>query len=630
MDGSPVLRQQSQNPVPRLKSEQNKISDSKTSKVSLHPVRHNLENRDPLKTVKVHPPHIQIGVSRLPVLAKSLQLQTPNEFTRSHSKYEEKPFAGKARTKKPCTRPVPFNLSQTKSSRVASENQHPNAIHSTRISKLSHNVCSSQIKTSKKSKHSDNLQEVKASLNTLHPLGQSTRPQKASATVSKPVVSTASAQENYASATETCSKNMNLLSLKDASLFTNNDFQPDHAALLSILQNKGVTSTMTSQSKPYNYLPQRVSVMKSCQKAEPNAGSMTSVTCSPDHGALQSIVRNDGVKVGGRSDRAPSIYTPMRVPIKKNAAERGIGLFALQSALQNEGVKTVGPECATPRTSVCPTGRSTSIYTAQRVPVKTNLAEPSSGRAARKQTPIQKWTPQRVTRHQSTSAMKLHTPQPSPYAVTSGFQSCKEDFSPKQKEVVQKLFNEENEESGEEEVTMPQTELPPDQTTCKMWGTGEDHLRKDEEQIVEPFIQNPERESVIVFSTSKKLFRAPCLKKPVVLDHRQDNPEDTFPGPLQNSQISATVENGTKDPLTLTNVINPAVAMLRKRLPLLEELRLDEEVATYTSVSVPMVSGFHTPRPRCGNPVATILHFEEATRFVPISSDLPPGSQLCS
>lgn len=56
-----------------------------------------------------------------------------------------------------------------------------------------------------------------------------------------------------------------------------------------------------------------------------------------------------------------------------------------------------------------------------------------------------------------------------------------------------------------------------------------------------------------------------------------------------------------------------AAAMLRKRFPPLEELRMDEEVATYTSVSVPAASGFIPPRPRCGNPLASILHFEESS-----------------
>lgn len=57
--------------------------------------------------------------------------------------------------------------------------------------------------------------------------------------------------------------------------------------------------------------------------------------------------------------------------------------------------------------------------------------------------------------------------------------------------------------------------------------------------------------------------------------------------------------------------VSSAVVMLRKRLPPLEELRLDEEVATYTSVLA--ATGFPPPRPRCGNPLAAMLHFEESS-----------------
>lgn len=59
--------------------------------------------------------------------------------------------------------------------------------------------------------------------------------------------------------------------------------------------------------------------------------------------------------------------------------------------------------------------------------------------------------------------------------------------------------------------------------------------------------------------------------------------------------------------------------MLRKRFPPLEELRLDEEVATYTSASVGAPPGFAPLRPSCGNPLASILHFEESTVSVALT-----------
>lgn len=61
------------------------------------------------------------------------------------------------------------------------------------------------------------------------------------------------------------------------------------------------------------------------------------------------------------------------------------------------------------------------------------------------------------------------------------------------------------------------------------------------------------------------------------------------------------------------------MAMLRKRLPPLEELRMDEEVATYTCVSVPAAPGFLPLRPRCGNPLASVLHFEESSVSTPLT-----------
>lgn len=75
--------------------------------------------------------------------------------------------------------------------------------------------------------------------------------------------------------------------------------------------------------------------------------------------------------------------------------------------------------------------------------------------------------------------------------------------------------------------------------------------------------------------------------------------------------------------------LNPAVALLRKRLPPLEELRMDEEVATYTSMSVPVTPGFVPPRPRCGNPLASMLHFEESSVSIPLVYITLPHTHIC-
>lgn len=168
----------------------------------------------------------------------------------------------------------------------------------------------------------------------------------------------------------------------------------------------------------------------------------------------------------------------------------------------------------------------------------------------------------------------------------------------------------------------------------------------------QPFIQAPQRDSVIFFSTGKKLLRVPRFE-------RQEDwtlQEQDCAGPTQARQLLPAEEETTKesgptsrpaaaqtqlhkgngyssrryftftlktlDCDSLTSpvsdsivqkscVVSSAVAMLRKRLPPLEELRLDEEVATYTSVLA--ATGFLPPQPRCGNPLAAMLHFEESS-----------------
>ncbi|KAM9350956.1 uncharacterized protein troap, partial [Symphorus nematophorus] len=471
---------------------------------------------------------VRPGVSRLPVLAKSLHLQTPSDFSQSHCTWEEKPLAGKAKKKKACTRPVPFNLSQPKSSRTATENQQPLTVSQSR--------------------------------------------------------------------TSTCA------------------IQP-------------------------NNNPQRVSVMKSRQKAAPPTGSVKSVQFSPDSAALQSILQNEGVKVGGPvgavhrnsvcpSGRGTSIYSVQRVPVRKICEEetRGPGgsvksvqfspdSAALQSILQNEGVKVGGPMGAAHRNSVCPSGRGTSIYSAQRVPVKKNRVEATGGpgAGALKENPLSKCTPQRVrnTRHQPMSAMKWHQlTQKTPYTGTPGHQSCKTSAQQHQEEVVQKLFDDqEDEQNTNVQDKDPATEaeqIPVQDTTIK--SSCEEKVEKsrassneDEDQrtvLGQPFIQAPQRESVIFFSTGKKLLRAPRFEQQEKsADHKQHGlvssgqtkverlpvHEETSSVLEPTCQINPSVQSLHRDLIVQkTCALGPAVAMLRKRLPPLEELRMDEEVATYT------------------------------------------------
>uniref|UniRef100_UPI003AAA2347 uncharacterized protein troap n=1 Tax=Centroberyx gerrardi TaxID=166262 RepID=UPI003AAA2347 len=397
-------------------------------------------------------------------------------------------------------------------------------------------------------------------------------------------------------------------------------FQSDHAALLSILQNEGVSAmglgSATPQStKPYNYLPQRVSVMKSRQKAGPTTGLTKLVQFSPDAAALRSIIQNEGVKAGG-------------------------------------------PLGATPRNSVCPSGRGTSIYTAQRVPLTKSRTETAGGPVAKalKETPVMKWTPQRVpnTRHQPMSAMasihkRLLSAHRTPYAGSPrlrGPQGCNTDLQPHKEEIAQRLFDdEEDEQSTNVTDRDPGTEaeqLPVRASTTESHREqkgeigathgGEDE-KKEQEQRSErgqPFFQAPLRESVIFLSTGKKLLRGPRFEK----QEQQGTISSTVPPVHEETpsvsdptwQINPSVLSLPRDLVVQKSYArSPAVALLRRRLPPLEELRMDEEVATYTSVSAPDAPGFLPPRPRCGNPLASMLHFQESTRFVPIVYDPSSG-----
>ncbi|XP_031701173.1 uncharacterized protein troap [Anarrhichthys ocellatus] len=677
MDSSPVLRQQSQNKIRhdimRTKNGHNKVpAHPKPSKPlsAPHLSNKNIENQDPGISEIGRKAPVRLGVSRLPVLAKSLRLQTPSDFIQTHCRWEEKPLAGKTRKKKPCTRPVPFNLSQPKVSRGATENHQPLTVSQSRTGthavQPDNNVCNARLKTqnihAKPTKQpatlNRNVDSTKgtgtstgeAEDNTYRQISGQSGPSntfKTSAVSANPVSSvpnnamhqtSAASSAQPAFSAEAGLDNMSLLSLKDpektshasqnTQLTTEGsssdkgvNFQSDHAALLSILRNKGVRATdvgsATPQSNRYNCLPQRVSVMKSRQKAGPTTGLIKPLHFSPDRAALQSI-------------------------------------------LQNEGVKAGGPVGATPRNSTCPSGRGTSIYTAQRVPLRKNRAEATGGAVAIavKETPLNKWTPQRVrdTRHQPMSAMKWHlSTQQSPYAGTPGLRSNKANLQPPQEEIVQRLFDDQEDESSPNMTDKdPETRaerLPVQVTTTashcgeqvEVSRVGSNEVVEDQQEIVggQPFFQAPQRESVIFFSTGKTLLRARRFEKQEgSARHQQHGPvlpvhEEMSSVSVPTCEISPPVKSLHRGLIVQkTCAPSPVVAMLRKRFPPLEELRLDEEVASYTSGSVPAAPGFLPPRPRCGNPLASILRSEEAFTFVPIGFNpssgcfSPPSSLL--
>ncbi|KAK5613616.1 hypothetical protein CRENBAI_018801 [Crenichthys baileyi] len=313
MNSSSVLRQQSQNKIRsefrRMKNDHNiKQAEPKLSKVmsSLHLSNKAGENKDPAESGRKPP--LQPGGSRLPVLAKSLKLQASSEFKHCHNKWEEKPLAGKAKKKKPCTRPIPFNFSQTKSTKRAVENHEPLTVPQSRIhtNQSDHSACKDipnkhqdVLKNSRYSVKGLGKSDGTTAVKTAHLSGQPSPKLKTSAPLNNPLstsgntvtrnVSMSSAWAHLrpeVSSDLLAGKEPSKTSLADQTallttqasrlkLLNGENFQTDHVALLSILRNEGVghASQLTPKhSKPYNYLPQRVSIMKSQQKDGPTAG----------------------------------------------------------------------------------------------------------------------------------------------------------------------------------------------------------------------------------------------------------------------------------------------------------------------------------------------------------------------
>ncbi|KAK6308477.1 hypothetical protein J4Q44_G00217480 [Coregonus suidteri] len=836
MDSSQVLRQQSQNKILNDHSSLNRMTadpkpgskhpslphPSKHPSVPHgHPTKLGSENKDPaaVSDNSTKPPVRPLGISRLPVLAKSLPLQTPSDFTLSHKRWEENSLAGKTKRKKPSTKPVPFNFSNPKANRMGAQNQRgplattaragaqptqpestfsiaghlktrptsttatlPSTVPTThnkaqskstvelaaqipthalhlaarkagqgpggilpqqnRETRKPHLTQAPSAATSMSLSQHPKLKAQSSSENPLHvsglgQLGLSRPPSSfahgsglSSSAVSISSASTASAQPTALS-TEACRGHFDMLSLKDRSMpgqlpsstagSVAAAFHSDPSALRSILQNEGVSAAKVFMSsrpstQAYYNMPQRVSIMKSGQKTVLSAGPVRNVQFYPDPVALGSILQNEGVSYPLQPQRVsvmkghqmtaasagpvrsvqfspePSSLSsmnegvsyplqPQRVSVmkgrQKSAASAGPvrsvqfspDPAALSSILQNERVKAGRPLEATPqRTSACPSGRGTSIYTAQRVPITKWHTEAPGGPMVTSvsQTPALKWTPQRVpdTRHQPMSMRRLLSAHQTPYSGSPrlrGLQGHNRDLETCKEEVVQRLFKETEDQEEEERTDGVALDQDPAETRA------DQQLAKEEEQSntggrLQTFFQAPHRESVIFFSTGKKLHRAAPA-------HEQESPVagflergaraagaqeamDSLPLQPELDRASAPeipeVTAAVSDLTRLTNLsafvplsqprgsimfpksgaLSSATALLRRRLPLLKELRLDEEVATYTSSPALPPSSSWPQQTRCGNPVAAALYLQDYASFQPII--LVPSSTSCS
>ncbi|KAG9340266.1 hypothetical protein JZ751_021709 [Albula glossodonta] len=649
---------------------------SRPSKPSMAPKapKRGAENQDPSARVgKGTATGKQMGSSRLPVLARSQPLQPHTDFTQVHKKWEENFQKGKAQKKKPCTKVAPFSLSQPQASRAATSSQQ-------RV-------------------HPTNTGAAKPKCQNI---SQTARPLPKPATTAPQTTLPATAP--HASLPDTAPHT----SLPDTAPQNTLPDTAPHApfSVVGLLTSLPVTASLASLpvTAPHASLPVTApqaslpvtAPQTSLQHANGRpamvlSGHSTSdhsvpqsaapptaaVHFSPDPAALSSILQNEGVKAGvpfgvtPRSSVCPtgrgtSVYLPQRVSVVKSHPAAGPGSggtvqfspdpAALRSILQNEGVKAGGPLGATPKSSVCPTGRGTSVYLPQRVPVAKATGEATTAgavqsAAALSQTPAVKWTPQRIPNTRPQSMMRHLSSHRTPMFLGSPhlrsvLRPGKDPLGPhKEEPVVQKLFDEEEEEGaepkvniGEERVTdrmKDQPATPQTECTPSLSGGGEEEegsgrsMGKEETGHAQPFIPPPHRESVIVFSSARKVLpmATPQQSHPTVpgsdslLSHLASPApsSNTSTDPLPPSETRPTPRGPHGGIIQRIPHLLSGGSALRRRPPPLEEFLLDEECAVFTSC--PPAPPAH---PRCANPVASLLQPQSSACFVPIW--LPPPS----
>nr|XP_061843084.1 uncharacterized protein troap [Nerophis lumbriciformis] len=623
MDSSPVLRAQSHNKIRtdclRIKSENNKMPvDPKNLKPvpAVHLPNKESENQDPAYLKR----------SRLPVLVKSLR-PSASDFTQ----WEEKALTGKAKKKKPYTRPMPFDGPQKKKAVV--EALQPRSFLQSRRGPRENNVLVKTPNiTAKPSKCPAGLKStVDSNKGKLESHGMARLAAGQCGHSATYRTKNFAHQSSVSDSVEVCLDHMTHLSIKEPTKLCylsqnvrenlSNDpsdkaeeFQPDHTALQSILCNEGV-----------HMQPQQVSIAKRQQKAPPT--TVKSLAFSADPGALRSILQNTGVKSEGTlratpqnsSSRHTSIYTAQRVPVRKHLTETPKGALreniGTPQRLPNTRHQPVSAmkfnTPMTPWLRDCNT--KTPHWEVQRVPVRKNLTETAKGATTGR--------PQRIhrTRHQPMSAMKFNTPI-TPRLMESNSKT------PHREEIVQRLFDDQEDgqsatKDGTQEAHFP-VDASPIQTHCEE-KTATNNICNNEEEA-KPFMPALPRESVIFYSTGEKMVRTAHFEKQERSVHQERHGPATSElgevcDPIRKvNPVSHVVHRDQK-----TCVTNTAVTLLRKRLPP-AELRLDEEVSIYTSLSVSDDHAFPHPRPRCGNPVAFLLYFEESTRFVPLNFEASP------
>ncbi|KAL6483055.1 hypothetical protein MHYP_G00079270 [Metynnis hypsauchen] len=615
-------------------------------------------------------------VSRLPVLAKSMQpVLTEISQTPGNKRWEERPLLGKAQKRKTCTKPVPFSLSQSrthsqKTAEAASERErsrmplthpsqqtpsntlttpqqrtknrtptHNTALRSAHVDHMNHTKTkplSLEGHTKSESQLvSDSTNEIGSSIqrDLSRQLGSITLEHSELTKDRTNSLRTAEVDDQAVRqpATKGCIETLlaaNCTNTTGCAVA----FSPDLSALRSILLNEGVKvsgpigATLQASARPFGrgtsiYSAQRVPVKKPQTKATTAEPTGSAVPFSPDPSALHSILK-EGVKVDGLSGATPrvstcpsgretSIYSAQRVPVKKLQPEAATAMpgrtgsavpfspdpSALRSILLNEGIKAGGPAVGTPRVSTCPSGRGTSIYSAQRVPIKKTQAEGPVTRGEHtgaSRTPNIKWTQQRVPCSQSQSLRRLICAKKTPvFSASPGLSktpgASTDSSTPQEEDVVQRLFQEEPEQEENEQMEEGRDTGP----SLEHHQTVEPHFKHE---IPEPAGQ-----------------LQPC---PASTEVQSTAPAQAAQSSGSQSALNSDSKQVTPGALCKTKAasgLSSAVCALRRRLPPLEEMFLDEECAMYTSCQQAWPA-----QPRCSNPVASSLFFQDSTCFLPI------------
>ncbi|XP_065141720.1 uncharacterized protein troap isoform X2 [Paramisgurnus dabryanus] len=648
---------------------------NKTKQTAVSTSRRGSENLDPNAEADAGKGVSKLkGVSRLPVLAKSLQPAV--NYLSQQNKWEQRPLTGKAQKKKIYTKPVPFNFTQsrTRSQRSTEVGGGKTPLTPGRLTPgaqlRSHNAAATLgvLKTSHKTQSVsiDGHPPKAETLSNETRNGSDLSSRLGNITL---VQSKHSEDSGLSHLCKTSLSKVGVCSDGQAQKDKTSIQQSSHAgtkAMHNVPSCEGSSAVGAQGVMPRlstcppgssNNLAQRVSVKKT--QREIVSGTGNTGAFSPDPSALRSILQNDATRivesVGATpristcpAGRQTSFYSAQRVPVKKPHTDDSTAKVtgstvsfspdpsALHSILQNEGIRVGTLGGATPRVSTCPTGRGTSIYSAQRVPVKKTKTE-ATGTASHCQnrTPGRTWTPQRVPNTKPQSMRRLLTAQKmSQFRDSPGLNGPQDPSTElimqQVEDVVQRLFEDpdqtDNDQTNKSDVSSQQllTTSTSHQTIEPVSNkensdVNHHHTADDGKKAAQPFIQSAHRSSVIVFSSTQRLcgsdrpLQTPVTEAPLhlcvdsVISHNALQSD-------QNGHSDATkhINNCTQRQIK--------VSALRRRHTPLEEMILDEECATYTSrpLSCPL-------QPRSDNPVATILLFQDSTCFLPIGLSSPIG-----